>query len=242
MDVAAIVLSALTCFFILMGNFKISRLGEEQEKRFQETEHATGKLLQELQNLRSEWYDKAKELSLELSKAKTEIGDLTMGKSNVSTVSDRVDFEDGIRRLDKRLDSLEQTIKSLEGTIGPLVIRPLSQEKRTPVGSFDTVIPKISLVDKIKQKYPMLSTDEKLFLNTLFRKTECEWHKTEDLGLDASTAKFLVPMVGRKLVFSGVPLIKIKDINGTMKVLWGEGLRGEDVAGIAEAFVNEVHV
>jgi hypothetical protein len=49
-------------------------------------------------------------------------------------------------------------------------------------------------------------------------------------------------MVGRKLVFSGVPLIKIKDINGTMKVLWGEGLRGEDVAGIAEAFVNEVHV
>ncbi len=242
MDVLAIVLSSLACFFILMGNFKISRLGEEQEKRFRENEFTTGKILQELQNLRCEWNAKAKELHSELSEAKTEMEDRLGGRAVASAVSERVDFENGISRLDKRLDLIERTIKSLEETVGPHVMRTLSQEKRGPNGGFIPTASELSLVEKIKQKYLMLSTDEKLFLNSLFRKEDSEWHKTEDLGLDGSTAKFLIPMISRKMVFAGVPLIKMKDVNGTMKVLWGEGLKEEDILDITEVFSNEVRV
>ncbi len=242
MDVLALVLSSLTCFFILMGNFKISRLGEEQEKRLQENERATGKILQELQNLRSEWNAKTKELRSELSVAKGKIEDRAGGRATASVASERIDFENGLSQLDRRLELIEQTIKSLEETIGPRLVQPLPQEKRMLNGAFGQTVPETSLVEKIKQKYLMLSTDEKLFLNSLFRKEDCEWHKTEDLGLDGATAKFLLPMISRKLVFAGVPLIKIKDVNGTMKVLWGEGLREEDISDIADVFLNEVRV
>lgn len=252
MDWFLLILSSLTCFFILMGNFKISHVEELQKAGKSALEKEIETLQHEVYLLRSEWDSKIEAL-LGLSAdpagktSEKEEVDRKMEKPNAQAELHLM--SKGIIRMEKRLELIEKQLQTLTEsavlTTGSAEALPtvaanaLSAKAQSVPKESKSVVLEPSVLLKIQQKYTMVSTDEKLFLKGLFRRTANEWHKTEEMGLDTQTAKFLIPMICRKLVFGGVPLIKMKDVSGSMKVLWGDGLKNTEIQEITRSFGAE---
>jgi hypothetical protein len=245
MDLFIGILSSLTCFFILMGNFKISRLGEEQEKRLLSYEKSAERIFLTLKELGKELDEgkamQANQCNSGFSKDNHGTGGF-LSKSELESIPAFSSLENGMARLETRIDQIENLLKSLESDVRSAASSSFTNDSKDKSTLQKNGAVSISFAEKVSQKYKMVSTEEKLFLNGLFRREPGEWHKTEDLGLDAATSKFLIPMVCRKMVFSGIPVIKMKDVNGIMKVLWGDGIKDTDIQVISDAFSSEVHV
>jgi len=197
-----------------MGNFKISRVEEKLLKKIS--------LLED--NLK-----KAAESSSKKENAESSAGFILPEKKPNENVEKEIkkvgnlllSIENKIRDIERRFSDIQKQEKTEESEIfreiKPQIIKKqenIKEEKKLSSGGI--------FMKSFLEKYSKVSVDEKKVVSRLFKIQPGNWVKTDQLEIKETMERFLVPLLCRKFVLDGVPLIKMKDVGGKLKIVWGD--------------------
>lgn len=229
MDWLLLILIGGSLFFTLMSNFKMARIEEQYQKQAKQA-------LLEKEDWKSQWMAKDKAMHQILNEIQQQLKASIVEFQTIATQAIRKDLralEQIFNRIQEQLESIKDQLQedSHPSPAPPALIKQASEENHDRSSKFLSAI--LSRIDAF-------SPEEKQLVTKVFRTEASRWHKPSETGISETTSKLVFPLLGRKLIINGVPLIKIKDAGGSVKFIWGDGLADYEQKAIADYFDQEV--
>ncbi len=234
MEWLLVFLIAGSLFFTLMGNFKISRLEEHSQKQAQEAEA-------EREKWKNQWIEKDKAIHQTLS----DIQDQLKGSIDEFQTTAIQAIRKDIRSLEQVFARIHQQIESMKDQLqeGPIPVQspPIFEQPTAIEPSVEGPTPPSNrFLTSILERMHSFSPEEEHLMIKVFQTEASRWHRPSETGISETTSKLIFPLLGRKLIINGVPIVKIKESGGFVKFLWGDGLADAEQESIAAHFADEV--
>jgi hypothetical protein len=234
MEWLLVILIAGSLFFTLMGNFKISRLEEHSQKQAEEA-------FTEREKWKNQWIEKDKAIHQTLNDIQHQLKESIEEFQTIAIQAIRKDIrslEQVFARIQQQIESMkdhlqEETIPDQSSPVPeqPTELKPSFEEPAAPANRF---------LPSILERMRSFSSDEEHLMIKVFQTEASRWHRPSEAGISETTSKLIFPLLGRKLIINGVPIVKMKESGGFVKFLWGDGLADAEQESIAAYFADEV--
>ncbi|HPE68540.1 MAG TPA: hypothetical protein P5560_05745 [Thermotogota bacterium] len=218
-----VVLGGATLFFILMGNFKISRAEEKLQREMEHVHQQIVGIQQMVLETRS-----TAQLPVETA--------VEGQKTSLEELSGSIDaFHARLQRLEKSLAQIVPELREMRQEMQtqqePKPVTPSEEPTEGASKGFQSFF---------SRNFAQSSEADQKMLRRVFNAPPGDWIKGNELGFDSSAALFQLPVLFRKWIFNGVPLIKMKEVAGSPRFQWGEGLSQSDREWVQAFFGEEV--
>lgn len=256
MEYLLLVISGLSLFLIVMSNFKVSRV-EEIQKRHEDTQKSINETMNSIISLQKRIFETLNENSPEESaehayggdtnlSVKNELLNMDRKISNIQSILKKMEtnrnersFNDSnVMNASKKTFSIENKLNSTSENSQVKVIQEI-QNDIVEIEAKEDRNMEIKF-NKFIIKYNNVTEDEKFILNRILKNSPGNWEKIEPEFMKDTTLRFILPMLCRKFIIDGVPLLKMKEIAGSFKVIWGESYPDALVQRIVEYFKDVV--
>jgi len=252
MEYIYVVISGLALFFIVMSNYKVSRV-EENQKCHEEN-------IKKLIDLVNSVEENQKMLSQKIDGlVELPVND-TANKSNVNMGN----FKNELISIDRKISNLHSLVGKIktnpEKAVNSNVNKQDSkktnfdvpQKKQTnksemsndkkniPAEDENVDVDSEILFNRFIIKYNQITEDERFVINRILKNSPATWERIEIDFMQEKTLRFILPLLCRKFILDGVPLIKMKEIGGGFKVIWGESFHENFLKRIVEYFKDVI--